>query len=232
MSQFGRLIPGSVGPAGPVSTLTSNAGGPVPPTAGNINTIGAGNITGTGNPGTSTITFTLTGTTNHAIQIGNAGGSLTSLAVAGNGQIPIGSAGADPVIANIAAGPGIAIANGPGTITISAAGAGFAWNEVLGAAANMAIENGYVANNVGLVTLTLPAVAAFGDVIRVVGKGAGLWRIAQNGGQQIHFGVLSTTVGGAGSLTANNRYDCVELLCTTANAEFTAMSVQGNLTVV
>lgn len=231
MSQAGRYLISS-GAGAPVLTLTSNAGGPISPTAGNINVIGAGNITGTGNPGLSTITFNLTGTTNHAIQIGNAGGSLTSLAVAGNGQIPIGSAGADPVIANIAAGPGIAIANGPGTITISAAGAGFAWTEVVGIAQAMAVENGYVANNVALVTLTLPAIAAFGDVIRVVGKGTGLWRIAQNGGQQVHFGVLNSTIGGGGSLTANNRYDCVELLCTTANTEFTVMSVQGNLTVV
>lgn len=121
MSQAGSFRITS-GPGAPVETLTSNAGGAVPPTAGNINVIGGNNITGTGNPGTSTITFDLTGTTNHALQVGNATGSLTSLALAGDGQIPIGSAGADPVIANITAGAGITIANGAGSITISAAG--------------------------------------------------------------------------------------------------------------
>lgn len=122
MSQYGTVIRNS-GPGGFIQTLTSNAGGPVPPTAGNINVLGGNNIFGTGNPGLSTITFDLVGTTNHAIQVGNATGSLTSLAVAGNGQIPIGSAGADPVIANITAGAGITVTNGAGSITISATGA-------------------------------------------------------------------------------------------------------------
>lgn len=227
---MGRFFSNS-GAGGFIQTLTSNDGLPAVPTAGNINLLGGNNITG-GLTGVSTITFNLTGTTNHALQVGNAGGSLTSLAVAGNGQIPIGSAGANPVIANITAGAGIAIANGAGTITISTAGGGFTWNEVLGVAQNMAVENGYVANNVALVTLTLPAVAAFGDTIQVAGKNTGLWRIAQNAGQTIHFGAMDTTPGVGGSLTANNRYDCVELLCITANTDFIVLDVQGNLTVV
>ena len=42
------------------NTLTGNVGGPVPPTAGNINVIGAGTVLVTGNPGTSTLTITVT----------------------------------------------------------------------------------------------------------------------------------------------------------------------------
>ncbi len=122
MSQIGQIMSNS-GPLGFVQTITGNTGGPVGPTAGNINVIGAGNINVAGNVGTSTETITLVGTTNHAIQIGNAAGSLTSLPVANNGQIPIGSTGADPVIANITAGAGITIVNGAGSITISSAGA-------------------------------------------------------------------------------------------------------------
>lgn len=164
MSQLTKAISNS-GPGGYIQTLTSNSGGPVPPTAGNINVIGGVGITGTGNPGTSTITLDLNasvatqynedigsavpaanilhitggnniltsgagstvtidldGTTNHAIQIGNALGSLTSLGVAGNGQLPIGSVGADPVIANLTAGTGVTISNGPGSISIAASG--------------------------------------------------------------------------------------------------------------
>lgn len=122
MSQAGRYVAGGVGPAGPVNTLTSNIGGAVPPTGGNINVIGGNNIIGTGNAGTSTITFNLTGTTNHSLQLGNASGSLTSLGVATNGQIPIGSTGLDPVLNTITAGTDIVIVNGPGTITISGSG--------------------------------------------------------------------------------------------------------------
>lgn len=121
MSQAGSYLQGGGGVV-PIETLTGNIGGPVPPTAGNINLLGGNNITSTGNPGTSTITFDLTGTTNHALQVGNASGSLTSLAVATNGQIPIGSTGANPVIANITAGTGISITNGAGSITISSSG--------------------------------------------------------------------------------------------------------------
>lgn len=49
--------------------------------------------------------------------------ALTSLGVATNGQIPIGSTGLDPVLATITAGPGITISNGAGSISISTAGA-------------------------------------------------------------------------------------------------------------
>lgn len=106
-----------------VETLTGDVGGPVGPDgAFNINILGGNNILTTGNPGTNTITIDLNGTTNHALQVGNVTGSLTSLAVAANGQIPIGSAGVDPVIANITPGVGISIADGAGSITISATG--------------------------------------------------------------------------------------------------------------
>ena len=49
------------GGAATVDTLTGNSGGPVPPTAGNINVIGAGGVTVAGNPGTSTLTITVAG---------------------------------------------------------------------------------------------------------------------------------------------------------------------------
>jgi hypothetical protein len=94
----------------------------------------------------------------------------------------------------------------------------------------MAVNNGYIADNAGLVTLTLPAVAALGSIIRVAGKGTGGWSIAQNAGQVIHFGAFDTTPGALGSLSSNQQYDCVELVCTTANTDFTVVSVMGNLT--
>lgn len=154
-----------------VETLTGNSGGAVGPSGNNINVIGAGGVTVAGNPGTS-------------------------------------------------------------TLTISVSGSGMTWNEVTGTSASMSVNNAYVANNAGLVTLTLPAVAAFGDVVQIVGKGAGLWTIAQNAGQTIHFGVLDTTGGAGGSLSAILQRDTVELVCTTANTDWTVYSVIGNLTVV
>ena len=59
MSQMGRFS--SLNP--PIETLTGNVGGAVGPTGNNINVVGSGSITVTGNPGTSTLTITYTGAT-------------------------------------------------------------------------------------------------------------------------------------------------------------------------
>lgn len=104
--------------------------------------------------------------------------------------------------------------------------------EVTAAAANLAINQGVIANRGTLVTLTLPTVAKLGDTIEVVGKGAGLWLIAQNANQTIHAGNLSTSVGVGGSIAATLQYDAIRLVCTVANLEFTVLSTIGNLTVV
>lgn len=79
------------------------------------------NITVTGSPVSlgGAATINVSGTTNHSLQLGNAGGSLTSLGVAGDGFLPIGSSGADPVLAQLTAGTGISIVNAAGSITIS-----------------------------------------------------------------------------------------------------------------
>ena len=133
---------------------------------------------------------------------------------------------------NILGSGGISVAGSGSTLTITGSGSGFAWTEVTGTSSSMSINNGYIANNAGLVTLTLPSIAALGSVVRVAGKGAGLWSIAQNSGQTIHFGSLNTTTGTSGSLSAILRYDCVELVCITANTDWVVISAVGNLTVV
>lgn len=61
MSQAGSYGSGVVPPIGSVLTLTGNTGGPVPPTLGNINIIGAGEISVSGNAGTSTLTIITSG---------------------------------------------------------------------------------------------------------------------------------------------------------------------------
>lgn len=171
MSHITAFGLGGISPSSLVQTLTGNSGGAVPPTANNINVVGSGGVTVAGNPGTS-------------------------------------------------------------TLTISVSGSGMSWNEVLTPTQAMVVNNGYIANNAGVVTLTLPAVAAFGDVVQVGGKGAGGWSIAQNAGQTIHFGSLDTTTGAGGSLSSILRYDAVELICITANTDWLVLSGLGNLTVV
>lgn len=103
--------------------------------------------------------------------------------------------------------------------------------EVTGTTQSMAVSTVYIANNASLITLTLPATAAIGSMIRVLGKGAGGWRIAQNSGQQINLGNTATTAGVSGRLDSTNQYDSITLTCITANTTWTAGPPQGNITV-
>lgn len=102
---------------------------------------------------------------------------------------------------------------------------------VTAASANLVAKQGVIADRGTLVTLTLPATAAVGDTINVVGKGTGGWLIAQNAGQTIHFLASNTTTGVAGSLASTQQYDCVEIICTTTNTDFVVRTSTGNLTI-
>lgn len=178
-------------------------------------------------------TFTAPTITQHGHVIGAANNNITSLGVATNGQLPIGSTGADPVLATLTAGTGVSITNAAGSITIAALGGGLTWNDVTGTSAAMAINNGYLADNAGLVTLTLPATAVQFSILRVAGKGAGGWTIAQNANQQIILGSSSSTSGVTGAISSTNANDCIELIATVGGAStiWTALSSVGNLTV-
>ncbi len=149
-----------------------------------------------------------------------------------NGQLIVGKTGSDPVITTLTAGTGISITNGSGSITVAATNGGFSWNEITTTSNNMASGNGYIANNAGLVTLTLPAVAAIGSTVQVTGKGAGGWRIAQNAGQTIYFNAATTTTGVGGSLSSTSVRDGVELVCVTANNDWNVLDSIGTLAVV
>lgn len=117
------------------------------------------------------------------------------------------------------------------TVTISVAAGGLSWNVETGTSAQMAVNNGYIANNAGTVTFTLPDTAAVGDLLKVTGL-QGAWSIAQNAGETIHFGVLSTTTGVGGSLTSTLPRDAVELVCVVADTDWNVLSSIGNITVV
>ncbi len=140
-----------------------------------------------------------------------------------NGQLIVGSTGAIPVRATLTAGVGISITNGAGTITVAGTGGGLGWTEVTGTTQAMAVDSGYIASNGSQVVLTLPSTAALGTIVSVVGKGAGGWSIHQNASQNIQVGSSSTTAGVGGTLTSTNRFDSIQLVCTTANLTWTAL---------
>ena len=171
---------------------------------------------------TGTAVSGLTGA-NSALLVTNSSGVPAMTASLTNGQLIIGSTGATPVVANLSAGPGISIANGAGTITISGTGSGIGWTNVTGTTQVGAADSGYVSNNAGLVTITLPAVAAFGTAFSIIGAGAGGWKIAQNAGQNVQVGNVSSTVGVTGSVASTNQFDSIDLLCTVANTTWTTL---------
>ena len=108
-------------------------------------------------------------------------------------------------------------------------GAGITWNNVTGLTQAADVDNGYIANNASQVTVTLPNTAAVGKTVRVIGSGAGGWKIAQPAGDNIVFGIQTTTTGTGGYLASINRYDAVELVCIVANSTWSVISSQGNI---
>jgi hypothetical protein len=150
-----------------------------------------------------------------------------------NGQIPIASAGANPVWGAITSTDGtITVGLGANTINLSAAG-GANWT-VATIATAMAASDGYITKIAipGILNYTLPVAAALGTIIEITGYTAGLWAILQNAGQSIHFAGSTTTPGVGGSLTATTRYDSIRLVCVTADTEWNVLSSVGNFTIV
>ena len=71
-------------------------------------------------------------------------------------------------------------------------GTGLLWEEVTGTSWQALSNTGYLANNAGQVTITLPVLPVVGDIVRVTGVGNSGWIIAQNSGQF----VLTRNIGG------------------------------------
>ena len=163
-------------------------------------------------------------TTGTSILKASAGGFAN--AVAGTDyQAPItltttGTSGAATLVSNTLNIPQYA---GGGTMT---------FNNVTGTTQTAVVNNGYITNNAAQVVVTLPATATIGQIVAVVGSGAGGWKIAQNSGQTVHFAGKNTTSGVGGSLASITQYDSIELICGTANTDWIVRSAVGNLTIV
>jgi hypothetical protein len=206
-----------------------------------------------GNSNTGIGTFSLSGLTtgSHNVCVGFNSGALYESSETSN--ICIGTLGVtgdnttirvgDPAthtLAYIAGAYGVTPTNSPQIATIGSDGqlgsqalpaTSFTWTDVTGTTQAMAINSGYVADNSGIVTLTLPPTAAFGSVMEIVGSGSGGWVMAQNSGQTVHFGTQNTTTGASGSVASMNQYDSIALVCVAADTDFVIKSSVGNLTV-
>lgn len=97
------------------------------------------------------------------------------------------------------------------------------------------VNHGYLADKAGRLDVSLPAVSAIGDIIRIVNVGATAigWRITQGAGQQIWIGNTFSTAGVGGYIEATAIGDAIELVCYIPDLSWIATSApQGNITVV
>lgn len=134
-----------------------------------------------------------------------------------------------------AATPGAAgtilVSNGATSLpTFQALPGTYSWTEVTADIAPMVVNNAYIANKASTpCSAALPATAAVGTTLEIVGKGATGWIITQAANQQIIFGNVSSTVGAAGSIASALPSDTLSLVCTTADLVWTTRSAVGNL---
>ena len=126
-----------------------------------------------------------------------------------------------PQSSTLTAGAGISILISGGNVIISSTGESLGWIDVNTSTYQMVAEGGYIIDDAGLVTLTLPLVADFGTGLSVINVNSGGWKIVFNSGQKIIVGNTScTTTTGSLSSTANG--DSINLICTVANTVWSA----------
>lgn len=168
----------------------------------------------------------------HGIMVAQGASPMVPIVLT-DGQVLFGVTGADPTPRVITAGTGINVdLTTPGQAVISNTLSAGSWVEVTTTTQAFAVNTSYIMNNAALVTGTLPATAAVGSVIEVVGEGAGGWLIAQNASQEIRFGDVVTTNGVTGSLASTNAGDVVRLVCITTDTIWRVISSVGNITYV
>ena len=186
--------------------------GTATPSAGVITMAGGHNITTSA--AVHTVTYNVSGTTNHSLLLGNATGSINNLGVATSGYLPIGSTGADPVLAPLTAGANITITNGAGSITIAANSGSetVAYTGVNHAASPYTVlaADYYISADVtaGVISILLPNAPATGRTFIVKDK-VGLAATSN---------ITVTTVGGAVNIDGattfvmNTAYQSCELI--------------------
>jgi len=88
----------------------------------------------------------------------------------------------------------------------------------------------YIMNDaVNICDCVLPATAAVGDMIQIVGMNANGWKVTAAAGDTIVFGNLETIA--AGYIASTHDKDCVELICMVADTQWQVINAVGNIDV-
>ena len=142
-----------------------------------------------------------------------------------NGELLIGSTGANPVASTLSAGTGISISNGAGSITISSTGSSMAWTDK-NISFSAASGNGYFVT--GTAAGTLPASPSQGDVISFIVDTTNILTVTANTGQFIRIG--SAISSSAGTAANNARGDSLTLVYRSSDTTWCARDVIGTWT--
>jgi hypothetical protein len=141
--------------------------------------------------------------TDHGVLVGSGAAAVTALAVGTNGQVLVGSTGADPVFATVASADGsVEITGGAGTIDLSVTGT-IAVNNQTGTTYELVLaDNGKIVTctNAAAITVTIPVNAdvalPVGTNVLISQNGAGTVTLAPEGGVTLRSrGALLDTAG-------------------------------------
>lgn len=144
------------------------------------------------------------------------------LAEATNGQIPIGSTGNPPVLANITSTDGsVTITNGAGTIDLSANGN---WSDQA-ASFNAVVEHSYFVTNTATVTLPASGGLVLGNSVTVYVDTANIVTIQAGTGEFIQYGANISVSGGV--LVSNTQGSTVQLIYRTSDSTWHTLSSEG-----
>lgn len=236
---------GNVTGASAVNINTGTAGHTVTTTNGIITMVSGTGTVSISNDATNTTVNVATGAGAKLLTLGSASGASAVTINTGSAGITIPSFTTSGALVSTSSGlitdasastSGFVLtSNGSGSAPSfqSAPASGFQWANTTGATQAMAVSTGYVSNDgATLVTFTLPATAAVGAEVAVLGSGSGLWTVAQNSGQTIHFNAVASTTGTGGSVSSTSQYDSITLICNVANTDWVAYQATGNLSVV
>jgi len=124
--------------------------------------------------------------------------------------------------------------DGSGAVTWEAGGGGGGLTWTLTTVnASLVVANGYIANKVGVLAMTLPDTSAVGTEFAITNfKQALGWSIVQGENQYIRMGSSITTVGAGGSLASVALGDTIHCICTETDLGWQVISSTGNITVV
>ena len=103
------------------------------------------------------------------------------------------------------------------------------WVDQASSPVTMVANTSYISDLGSLLTFNVPATVAQGVVFEIAGKGAGGWIMQFNTGQVGHLN--SSATSSAGSFASTNQWNCIKVLCVTANTTFVVLTSEGTITV-